>query len=336
MIRINLLGQARPKAAKQAVPLEATVQILFALRGDRLVAVVVLGITYYQQKHELDETNKTIASLQAEKASLQQIKQDVDRFESQKAVLQQRIDVIETLQKNRTGGQELLQMVANTVVRIDSLWLTSRSQGRAPRYCRARPGRSTPSPISSPNSRRPDTSTKSKSRDAKENDLLPVSRDVWFLDDGAMQVSCSSADSGQATPRLSRRHATAPATSGQGEELSHGDRLPRLALAPAGAVLCGIDVRSRSGWVSTFRISPFATVRTQLEAAQSRNEAARSGSPESARVQAAPRGIAIRDGRASEAARNACRRSFPEDKQTDQFILMVQSAALSSGVAIRS
>ena len=49
----------------------------------------------------------------------------MDRFESQKAVLQQRIDVIETLQRNRTGGQELLQMVANTVVRVDSLWLTS-------------------------------------------------------------------------------------------------------------------------------------------------------------------------------------------------------------------
>ena len=49
----------------------------------------------------------------------------MDRFESQKAVLQQRIDVIETLQKNRTGGQELLQMVANTVVRVDSLWLTN-------------------------------------------------------------------------------------------------------------------------------------------------------------------------------------------------------------------
>jgi Tfp pilus assembly protein PilN len=40
-------------------------------------------------------------------------------------VLQQRIDVIETLQRNRTGGQELLQMVANTVVRVDNLWLTT-------------------------------------------------------------------------------------------------------------------------------------------------------------------------------------------------------------------
>ncbi len=124
MIRINLLGQARPKATKQAVPLEATVQILFALVAVGLAAVI-LGITYYQQKRQLDDTNKRISALKAEKASLQQIKQDVDRFEAQKSVLQQRIDVIEQLQRNRTRAQDMLQMVANTVVRIDSLWLTS-------------------------------------------------------------------------------------------------------------------------------------------------------------------------------------------------------------------
>jgi Tfp pilus assembly protein PilN len=127
MIRINLLGQARPKAAKTTVPLEATIQVVFALVAIGL-ALAVLSITYFQQKHELDETNKKIATLRAEKATLQTIKAEVDRFESQKAVLQQRINVIETLQKNRSGGQELLQMVANTVVRVDSLWLTDLSR----------------------------------------------------------------------------------------------------------------------------------------------------------------------------------------------------------------
>src|SRR5271170_4266120 len=127
MIRINLLGQTRPKAAKQAVPLEATVQILFACVAVGL-AFVILGLVYYSQKKQLDVTNQRIASLKAEKASLQQIKLDVDRFESEKSVLQQRIDVIETLQKNRAGAQDLLQMVANTVVRVDALWLTSLEQ----------------------------------------------------------------------------------------------------------------------------------------------------------------------------------------------------------------
>jgi Tfp pilus assembly protein PilN len=119
-----LLGQARPKTAKQAVPLEATLQVIFFLAA-LVVAGTVLGVTYYQQKSELDRTNARISALRAEKANLQQIKLEVDRFESEKGVLQQRINVIETLQRNRTGGQDLLQMVASTVVRVDSLWLTS-------------------------------------------------------------------------------------------------------------------------------------------------------------------------------------------------------------------
>jgi Tfp pilus assembly protein PilN len=123
MIRINLLGQARPKAAKQAVPLEATLQVVLFVAAVA-VAGVILTVVYFSQKRDLDATNKRIAALRAEKASLEQIKQDVDRFESEKSVLQQRIDVIETLQKNRSGAQDLLQMVANTVVRVDQLWLT--------------------------------------------------------------------------------------------------------------------------------------------------------------------------------------------------------------------
>ena len=63
------------------MPLEATVQVIFALVAIG-VALAVLGITYYQQKKELDQTNAKIAALRAERASLQQIKQEVDRFES--------------------------------------------------------------------------------------------------------------------------------------------------------------------------------------------------------------------------------------------------------------
>jgi Tfp pilus assembly protein PilN len=124
MIRINLLGQVRPKATKQAVPLEATMQILFACVAVGL-ALAVLFVVYISQKKQLDDTNNRIAALRAEKASLQQIKQQVDSFESEKSVLQQRINVIETLQKNRSGAQDLLQMVANTTVRVDTVWLTS-------------------------------------------------------------------------------------------------------------------------------------------------------------------------------------------------------------------
>jgi Tfp pilus assembly protein PilN len=124
MIRINLLGQTRPKTTKQSVPLENGLSIILGIAAV-VIAGVVLFTMYLSQKKQLDDTNARIASLRAEKASLQQVKQDVDRFEQQKQALQTQIDVIEGLQKNRTSAQELLQMVANTVVRVDQLWLTS-------------------------------------------------------------------------------------------------------------------------------------------------------------------------------------------------------------------
>ena len=131
MIRINLLGRARPKAARQAVPLEATLQIVFFAAA----LVVAFGVLYYNwhsTNAQVTEVRLHIQKQTGEKARLEQLKAQVDEFERQKAVLQQRINIIEALQRNRTGGQELLDALANTVIRTDTLWLTSLSrQGNA-------------------------------------------------------------------------------------------------------------------------------------------------------------------------------------------------------------
>ncbi len=124
MIRINLLGRARPKAARQAVPLEATLQIVFFA----LSLVVAGGILYYDwhsMTQQSAEVRSQIQRLNGEKARLEQLKAQVEGSEKQRVVLQQRINVIEELQRNRTGGQELLNALANTVSRTDTLWLTS-------------------------------------------------------------------------------------------------------------------------------------------------------------------------------------------------------------------
>jgi Tfp pilus assembly protein PilN len=124
MIRINLLGQARPKAARRAVPLEATLQILLFVLS-LVAALGFLAVDYFQTNRRISDLQAKIRNKQGEKARLESLKQQVDSFERQKAVLQQRIAVIEDLQRNRTGGQELLDMVATTVTRTDTLWLTS-------------------------------------------------------------------------------------------------------------------------------------------------------------------------------------------------------------------
>src|SRR5712692_1422413 len=124
MIRINLLGQPRPKARRRAGPLEGSLQMVLLV-----VALVLAGgalvIHYGMIRSDLSAQQKKISELQAERTRLQQIKADVEQRERQKAALKQRIAVIEELQRNRTGGQELLEQVANTVNRVDALWMTS-------------------------------------------------------------------------------------------------------------------------------------------------------------------------------------------------------------------
>ncbi len=127
MIRINLLGQARPKAQRRAVPLEATLQIALFIFSI-VFAAVFLGIHYHQLSADLKAKQDQIQQLNGEKARLENLKLQVEAFDRQKGVLQQRISVIEELQRNRTGGQELLDALATTVTRTETLWLTSLSR----------------------------------------------------------------------------------------------------------------------------------------------------------------------------------------------------------------
>ena len=123
MIRINLLGQVRPKSARRPVDTGAALPVVFIGAG-LVLGALVLGFFYYTWQKQLNEENGRIKVLTAQKADLEQTKLQVEAFEKQKVVLQQRVATIEQLQRDRTGGQELLDMVANTVSRTENLWLT--------------------------------------------------------------------------------------------------------------------------------------------------------------------------------------------------------------------
>jgi type IV pilus assembly protein PilN len=124
MIRINLLGQIRPKATRRPVDTGAALPVLFIGAGI-ILGVLVLGFLFYSWQRQLSQENGRIKALQAQKTDLENIKQQVEAFEKQKGVLDQRVRTIEQLQRDRTGGQDLLDMVANTVSRTENLWLTT-------------------------------------------------------------------------------------------------------------------------------------------------------------------------------------------------------------------
>jgi Tfp pilus assembly protein PilN len=124
MIRINLLGQIRPKTGRRPVDTGAAMPLIFMLSGAAL-GIAFLFFLYLTWQKQLNEENNRIAQLSAEKTQLEQIKLQVEAFQKQKQILQQRVSTIEELQRDRTGGQELLDMVANTVSRTENLWLTT-------------------------------------------------------------------------------------------------------------------------------------------------------------------------------------------------------------------
>ena len=127
MIRINLLGQERPrKGARRVGPaVPAGMGFLMAVMGGAvLLGLGALTVLWNTVKADRDQAVEQVEKLKREKNELTTLKQDVDKFQVQKAVLEQRIMVIKELERNRTGGQELLDMIATTVTRTEQMWLT--------------------------------------------------------------------------------------------------------------------------------------------------------------------------------------------------------------------
>jgi type IV pilus assembly protein PilN len=188
-----------------------------------LVAVgVVLGIIYYQQNNEYNKTEARITALRAEKASLQQVKQDVDHFESQKATLQQRIDVIETLQKNRSGGQDLLTMLANTVVRVDELWLTSFTRSGNSIDVEGEAGNINSVANFITQMKRSGYFDNVEIKDAKENDIKPGVETYAFSMTATINPEGVTAASGQGQAQPASTSQAAPAPTPAKGGTSHG------------------------------------------------------------------------------------------------------------------
>jgi Tfp pilus assembly protein PilN len=72
------------------------------------------------------DDEKRIQQLQAQKTDLEQIKLQVEASKNKGSCSSK--GQIEQLQRDRTGAQELLDQVANTVSRAENLWLMSMSK----------------------------------------------------------------------------------------------------------------------------------------------------------------------------------------------------------------
>jgi Tfp pilus assembly protein PilN len=126
MIKINLLGLKKEikKGAGPQVSLAGTALSM------ALVAFIVAGLGWcYYRYYTLDkETTQLAADLDKanrDKTRLDGVKKKVDELQASQAQLKKQIDVIEALERGRTGPVEMLASLANTVVSTKTMWLTT-------------------------------------------------------------------------------------------------------------------------------------------------------------------------------------------------------------------
>jgi Tfp pilus assembly protein PilN len=127
MIRINLLGLPRPRAEAVVIPPStAATVILFTLVT--AVAVAFLTATYARADRDLDANNQALAALDQQKERLHQVETQLQKLQTEFTTVEHHLAVVNQLQRNRTGGEQLLNMIAVSVVRTATLWLTSVSR----------------------------------------------------------------------------------------------------------------------------------------------------------------------------------------------------------------
>jgi len=129
MIRINLLAVERHRGRK-AVPTLDLGQKLTVVCSLVLVATgLLVGWWYWSLSEQSARLDGDIASARQERARLQTIIRQVQAFEQRKALLQQRVTLIEQLRRTQSVPVQLLDQVSRSLP--DMLWLTSMDQSGA-------------------------------------------------------------------------------------------------------------------------------------------------------------------------------------------------------------
>ncbi len=117
MMEINLLPH---REARRAADLRESVMLLV------LGLVLIGGGVFFANKSiqsELAQAKATVAQLEADIARYKPQQKQVDAFKKQKKELQDKLDVISSLERSRTGPVRLLDELASNAP--ERLWLTS-------------------------------------------------------------------------------------------------------------------------------------------------------------------------------------------------------------------
>jgi type IV pilus assembly protein PilN len=127
MIRINLLAVDRGSGKKKAAGGVTTAQrVTIAAALILLSTLVTVGWWYWSLHTQSRVLDEEISRAEVEAQQLRSVLAQVQRFETEKARLQQRVTLIEQLRRGQTGPVHILDEVSKALP--DRLWLVSMGQ----------------------------------------------------------------------------------------------------------------------------------------------------------------------------------------------------------------
>jgi type IV pilus assembly protein PilN len=128
MIRINLLAVERERARKRVfIPAAHRVTI-----GASLILVgtaLLVGWWFWSLRQESARLDAELARAEVETRQVRSVLEQVRKFESRKAVLQQRVSLIEELRKGQAAPVHLLDEISKSIP--ERLWLSELTQTSA-------------------------------------------------------------------------------------------------------------------------------------------------------------------------------------------------------------
>jgi Tfp pilus assembly protein PilN len=129
MIRVNLVGAGRKKAsvgARIALPATPIFLILIAL------GFAAAGYLWYSSlNNQVADLEAKIKQAQTQKAALEKVIQADTIYEARKKALENRVKIIENLQKNQVSPVMALDELSEAVDRTQYVWLSNLDQSNA-------------------------------------------------------------------------------------------------------------------------------------------------------------------------------------------------------------
>ncbi|HET9265907.1 MAG TPA: PilN domain-containing protein [Vicinamibacterales bacterium] len=126
MIRVNLLAVERERSKKPLVAISAAQRVTIGASLLLLLTVLGIGWWFWSLRQQSLALDREIAKAEGETQQLRSVLSQVQKFETRKAQLQQRVTLIEQLRRGQSGPVHVLDKVSRSLP--ERLWLTDMKQ----------------------------------------------------------------------------------------------------------------------------------------------------------------------------------------------------------------